>query len=160
MADAVARATNAESILGGRIVEFILNNGTDNIVDITGFGDATFMISDVRQKITHTNADGTKINAVLARFGTLTGVIDEIELLTEALNQDDLSFEGAATGYAYIELVTEKGGANHTGKTLKMSVDGIGDLMGCDINDNKMTIELENSKAGDTACFSISDNAA
>jgi len=37
--------------------------------------------------------------------------------------------------------------------------DAIGDLIGCDINDNKMTIELENSKAGDTACFSISDNS-
>ena len=159
MADVSARAINAESILGGRITEFILNNGTDNIIDLTGFNDATFMISDVRQKITHTNADGTKINAVLSRFGTLTGVIDEVELLAEALNHDDLSFEGATTGFAYIELVTALGGVNHIGKTLKMSVDGIGDLLGCDINDNKMTIELENSKAGDTASFTITDNA-
>jgi hypothetical protein len=228
------RGTNAASILGGRIVEFILNNGTKNIIDITGFSDAIFMVSDVRQKISHTNTDGRKINAVSSRFGTLTGVIDEIELIDETTgeitaivdysatvagtvkvtsaahglttgdsviisettsyngtftittidvnnyymtdtyvaeetsgtwvlsphtyNHEDLSFEGATTDYAYVELKTKLGGANDVGKTLKMSCNAIGDLMGCDINDNKMTIELENSKAGDTACFSISDN--
>ena len=235
MADATTRGTNAESILGGRIVEFILNNGSVNIIDVTGFSDAIFMVSDVRQKISHTNANGTRINAVSSRFGTLTGVIDEIELIDETTgeitsivnygetvagtvkvtsadhglttgdsviisgttdydgtftitnidaanyymtdtyvgeetsgtwvlsphtyNHEDLSFEGVATGYAYVELKTKLGGANDVGKTLKMSCNGIGDLIGCDINDNKMTIELENSKAGDTACFSISDNS-
>ncbi|MEA2113319.1 MAG: hypothetical protein U9P63_01510 [Patescibacteria group bacterium] len=117
------------------------------------------MISEDVKEVTYEDESGVESWVVLARNATIEGTLSEIEFSDESKTPTDLTLNGAPTSSPTMIIKTNKGGTNGTGKIITVTLGKYGDLLTAKLDGNKTSITCKTSRSGDTASYSIGDNA-